>query len=693
MRSDGGRLIGPALVALLPLFALACAARQDAPGPIVKSIRFRGNHVVSSRDLSSAIATQSTGWWPFARKHAFDPVIWADDLKRIVRVYESHGYYSAEIVNEHVDTTKPGEVRLEVEVREGEPVRVEALDVEGLESLPAPDRDAAMKGLRLAPGRVFAEPAWEGVKDHVRSTLRNRSYAGVTVEGQARVDRATHEAAAQVKTVPGPSCKFGDIRVDTRGGEAIKPRWVWDEVRQAIPEGRRFSDADLAEARRRVIAMGVFGAVKVTAGEPDAAGRVPVLVETQEAPFHTLRLGGGVRIDQIRNEGRLIAEWTNRNFLGGMRRLTAHAEAGWAFIPSLFLAESASASGPPRNGPVGRARISFEQPRVFRVPTLRWLTSFDVDRTLEQTYDQAAGRLANGLVWRPHSSLTLTPSYHLEGEYLNGATPGTAFTTPLTLGCQTTTNACVVWLSYLEQAITWDRRDDPLEPRRGYYLSMSVQEGGGPLGGTFKYLRFLPEARGFLTFGPLTLATRLRVGELYTASGNPNDSAVDTRFYSGGAYSMRGFNERRLSPLLLTTPPPTSANPQPSSFTLPVGGNGLFEGNVELRWYLGNLVIAAFLDIGQVTEGQLSVSALGSLNYAVGLGVRYLTPIGPLRVDVGHRLLIGQPPVLLVPDASGRIMQQSYAVNNSCFGIGGSNVSTPVGDNLCALHISIGEAF
>jgi translocation and assembly module TamA len=291
--------------------------------------------------------------------------------------------------------------------------------------------------------------------------------------------------------------------------------------------------------------------------------------------------------------------------------------------------------------------------------------------------------------------LTLTPSYHLEGEQLDGATPGTVFTSPLTLGCRTTGNACFVWLSYLEEAITWDRRDDPLEPRRGTYASLSLQEGGGPLGGTYKYLRVLPEVRGYLTFGggPVTLASRLSVGELYTASGNPTDSAVDTRFYAGGAFSMRGFNERRLSPLLLTTPPATSGNPQPTPFSLPIGGNGLFDGSFEVRWYAtSHFVFAAFLDVGQVTEGQLGVSELGHLLYAVGPGVRYLTPIGPIRLDLGVRLPFGRPPPLFVPDATGRIVEQAYAVNTTCFGIGGK-VDTPVGDSLCALHISIGEAF
>jgi translocation and assembly module TamA len=644
----------PRLALLLPLLVLGCAAHQDVPGPLVKSIRFRGNHAVSSSALADAIMTQRTGWWPFATRHGFDPVVWDRDLDRIVRFYEARGYYDAKVTKVHVDTAKAGEVRLEVEVQEGEPTHLSSLEVKGLDGLPEADREA-------------------------------------------RVDRATRVATAKIEAHPGPLSSFGEIRIDSHGETAIRPQWIWDEVRQAIPEGRRFSDEDLAEARKRLVGMGVFGGVKVAAGAPDpATGRLPVLVETREAPFHTLRLGGGLRVDQIRNEGRFIAEWTNRNFLGGLRRLTAHAEAGWAVIPSLFAVQNQTGTVEERNGPVGRARLTFEQPRLFGRPPLRWTTSFDLDRTLEQTYDQAAGRFATGIAWRPRSSLTLGPSYHLEGEYLNGATPGTAFSAPLTLGCQTTGNSCFVWLSYVEAAITWDRRDDPLEPHKGFYLGLSVQQGGGPLGGTFDYTRVVPEARAFLSFADnaVTLAARARLGALYPSSGNPEDSAVDTRFYSGGAFSMRGFNERRLSPLLLTTTPATPSNPNPPTFTLPIGGNGLVDSSFEVRWRATtNLVIAAFVDIGQVTSDTLSVSDFAHLQYAVGIGARYLTPIGPIRVDFGRRLLLGQPVPLFVVNAAGQITQQSYAVNESCFGLGGSGVPTPVPDGLCAIHVSIGEAF
>ena len=298
-------------------------------------------------------------------------------------------------------------------------------------------------------------------------------------------------------------------------------------------------------------------------------------------------------------------------------------------------------------------------------------------------------------MWKPRASLTIFPSHHLQGDELNGPPGAGVLTSPLTLGCHATGTSCFVWLSYLEEDITWDRRDNVLEPRDGWYASLALQQGGGPLFGDFNYLRVLPEVRGYFSLGEhkeLTFAARFAVGELLPTSGNPDDSAVVTRFYGGGAQSMRGFNERRLSPLLESQLPPSPGNPNPPVVTLPIGGNGLIDGSFEVRYAItSNLLLAGFYDVGNVTVGRLEPDDFAHVLMAVGFGFRYLTPVGPIRVDIARRLPVGQPPPLYAVE-NGKIQQVDYKVDTSCFGLGGSGGSL-VTDNLCAFHISIGEAF
>ena len=691
-------------LSLVLSFGGGCAHKSPSTEPIIKKLDIAGNRALSDGAIEDKILTTKTGWWPFAKKYRFDPVIWSTDLQRIKRLYQTRGYYQAEVVRDQATPVPPDGVALKLQVQEGQPTRISRLDVQGLEALPDARRSALLAELPLASGQVFLERDWETAKGLLVTRLRNDGYAQVVVDGVALVDVHTQQAALKLAVRLGPQYRFGDIQIDTGGDTAIAPAWIWDQVRLAIPDGDFFSDEALGEAQHRVQNMGVFAAVKVTAGTPDPdSQRIPVRVETRESPLRTLKLGGGVRIDQIRNEARLVSEWSNRNFRGGMRKLTIHGEAGWAFIPNTYAVATNAQSGDTqlRNGPIARLQLDFEQPNFLRRPSLRERSSIALNRTLEQTYDDLGGRLVNGVIWQPRASLSIFPSHHLEGDQLNGPPGAGALTAPLTLGCHTSDQSCFVWLSYLEEVITWDRRDDALEPRQGFYASLSLQQGGGPLLGNFNYYRVLPEVRGYVSFGDdkeLTFAARLKIGELLPTSGSAQDSAVVTRFYGGGSQSMRGFNDRRLSPLLVSQLPPSVGNTNPTPVTLPIGGNGLIDGSFEVRYALTtNLILAAFYDVGQVTLDRLQPRDFQHLLMAVGFGLRYRTPVGPVRIDFARRLQVGTPPPLYEVTGTGQLQVDKYTVDDSCFGLGGSGGGPPgevhVPDNLCVLHISIGEAF
>jgi translocation and assembly module TamA len=678
---------------------VGCASQQKKQAPVVRDLRIEGNQEISSRQIKNKILTAKTGWWPFATKQYFDPVSWEADLRRIVRLYEARGYYQARIAHEAA-IPRPKGVALEVTIDEGQVTKVGTFEVRGLEALPAADREAALLKMPLKVGAPFEESDWDSAKSGIVPRLHDRGYAKATVEGEVLVDVKTHLAAVTIVVHPGVRYHFGAIDVKTAPQAQVPAVFVWEQARLAIHEGALYSDEALEEAQRRIFGMGVFGSVTVTVGTADATDVLPVVVTVREAPFRTLRLGVGVVLDQIHEEARLIGDWTHRNFLGGTRKLTIHAEAGWAFLPNIYAVASNDESEPSRNGPVADLGATFEQPRLGGHPSLKQQSSIDLSRTIQESYDNLGGRLAAGVVWQPRARVSIFPAYHLEVDYLNGSPINSAATAPLTLGCQTTTGSCVVVLSYLEEVVTWDHRDKPLEPRNGFYASMSLQEGGGPLQGDFGYFRVLPDLRAYVSFlddNALTFAVRLQVGELWAISG---ESAVVIRFYGGGANSMRGFSERRLSPLLEApipgTAPPAPGNPQPTE-TVPIGGNGMFTGSFEARYsVLENVRVATFLDVGQVTTGLFGVSDLPGVLWAVGVGVRYLTPIGPIRLDLARRLPFGTLPALYTSDpAAGTISgpSNSYPVDESCFGFFGSHPTTQVSDGACTLQISIGEAF
>jgi translocation and assembly module TamA len=697
----------PRTAGLLLVLLGSCATTEKNDTPIVHSLAIEGTHHVSAGTIEGLILTTDTGWWPFATKHRFDALVWDADLKRIERIYEARGFYRAQVKSAKVIPRKKDQVDLVIQVEEGPPALIDSVQILGLDDLPAGERAKVTGKIPLGRGTTFVEADWQRHKAEMLARLRGQGHAEAKVEGQALVDVAQAHARLTFLAAPGPAYRFGDISVASQPGAHVEPWRVREEVRLALDDSL-FSDETVDEAEGRIFGMGVFSTARVTVGTPDrSAGRVPVLVEVREAPMRTLKLGGGVAVDQIRQEARLISEWTHRNFLGGLRKLTLQAIAGWAFIPSVYGVARDNVAGS-RHGPIYRLRAEFEQPRFLGWPALRYQSLLENERSLEQTYDALGARARNGVSWKPVSTVTVFPSYQIQAYRLDGSyttTAQTALAAPLALGCNS--DPCFVLLSYLEQAITWDRRDNRLEPRRGHYLSLSVQEGGGPLQGDFTYLRIVPEARAYVSFGEqrwLTLAGRLELGTLLTSSGRPEDSAVVTRFESGGSMSMRGYNLRRLSPLILV---PATSGPDPVLVTLPIGGNGTIEGNFEVRMALmSSLVLALFADFGTVTRGPLEPAALGSLQLAVGFGLRYLTAVGPLRVDLGFRLPVGRPPPLYRGDGTeityevaasgdrtvpGR--ESGAHVDRSCFGIGGNSSGTWVRDGLCVFHISIGEAF
>ncbi len=687
--------IAGAVVGVVGVVILGCASQQKRQVPIVRDLQIEGNQHVPARQIKKKILTAKTGWWPLAGKQYFDPVSWEADLRRIVRLYVSRGYYQARIARESATPKPPDGVALAVAIDEGEITRVGTFAVMGLDELPAADRQAALGGLRLKVGAPFVESDWEAAKSGLVTRLHKRGYAKATTEGQALVDVKTHLAAVTIVVHPGARYHFGAIDVKTAPDAHVPALFVWEQTRLAIPEGALYSDEALEEAERRIFGMGVFGSVNVSVGTADATAAVlPVVVTVREAPFRTLRLGAGLVIDQIHEEARLIGDWTHRNFLGGTRKLTIHAEAGWAFLPNIYAVATNDPSEPSRNGPVADLGATFEQPRLGGHPAFKQQSSIDLSRTLQETYDNLGGRLAAGVVWQPRARVSIFPAYHLEVDYLNGSPINSAATAPLTLGCQTTSGSCTIFLSYIEEVLTWDHRDKPLEPRNGFFTSLSLQQGGGPLQGDFGYFRVLPDLRAYVSFlddNALTFAARLQMGELWAISG---ESAVVIRFYGGGANSMRGFSERRLSPLLEAPAPGTN----PTVYeTVPIGGNGMFMGSFEARYsLLDNVRVAGFVDVGQVTTGLFGAGDLPGVLWAVGVGLRYLTPIGPIRLDIARRLPFGTLPALYTTDPdTGAINppQYAYPVDDSCFGFFGSHPVTQVKDGACTLQISIGESF
>ena len=657
-----------AVLALACTFGVAgCLRARGTPEePIVVDVRLEGAHAVDAGDVLDKLATHPSGTWSWSEVYRLDPDALAADRRRVEAFYRSRGYYEARVVGveEVPQGGDRGRVTVVLKVVEGRPVRLTRLTVNGLDAAPEARERAAR--LPLREGDIFTEGAYDATRAALATALANTGWATAQVTQSAVVVPETATAEVTYDVTPGRRWKFGPV--DVVAGRQLPRGKILDQVLAVIRPGDWWDESRLPVAQARVFDLGAFGGVRIVRLEPDAArGTIGLVVLIQRAPFRTVRIGPGLGVEVIRWDAHLLMAWQDRNFLGDLRKLSTSLTLGYAWLPTLFR--------PTKEGTIGLAAVEFSQPGAFS----RWLDAsarVELEKGIEQAYDFYSERLKLSLPLRIAPRWRLIPSYNLEVYQLShfGAVFVPGVTTPTTSGA--TLENCqgsVCLLTYLEQLIGWDGRDDPLNTRRGLYVALSVQEGFHIASYGYRYLRLLPEARYFHPLGATVLALRARVGALIpiAETGAP---PIVARFFAGGPLSMRGYYTRRLAPMEL----------QGNEF-VPVGGNGLADGTVELRFPVaGNLGGAVFLDGGAVSDASAVPTAwtgaldLGAIQWAVGFGLRYHTPFGPVRLDVAARL----------PDRWSSANSAFPAVPFTLWPDGALHR-----EPIVAVHLSLGEAF
>jgi outer membrane protein assembly factor BamA len=194
----------------------------------------------------------------------------------------------------------------------------------------------------------------------------------------------------------------------------------------------------------------------------------------------------------------------------------------------------------------------------------------------------------------------------------------------IALGLNPETNAQSGTLNALKLEGRHATTDNLLDSRNGYILSASVEQAGGLLPGGFRYTGVSAEARHFQPISTgMVWANRVQMADLAAPADDPGAVPFSKKYFLGGATTIRGWGRFEVSPL---------------AAGLPIGGNSLFLFSSELRAHIvGNFGAVAFLDTGNVWAGSWGIR-LNDLRYAVGTGLRYQTPIGPLRLDWGYQL-------------------------------------------------------
>jgi len=516
--------------------------------------------------------------------------------------------------------------------------------------------------LRSTAGAPYVEIDAVRDQDGLLAYYRDRGFLTAAVSLERRV--ATDETAVDLAFTVNEGQQITIGRITVLGDERVSEQQILEELR--LVPGQPLGAASLATARQRLADMGVFRSFSVEAvdrlsGETEGH----VVVTVVEAPATTVGFGlgleGGSRARRAPDGTALddVVEFVPRGFFEiGRRHLGGRNRAVNLFTRiGLRRSDRENLSETVQEFRFTEYRVTgtFREQHAFRSET-DLLVSLGSEQAVRPTYNYLR-HAANAEFLR-----RLSPRVNVSGRYTLDFTR--LFDEKIPEEDQPLIDRLFpqVRLSYISGGVSWDGRDLPLTPTRGTLLSADAALAARAIGSEVGYVKGFFQAVNFRPIGSTPGTVLALRGQLGMASGFPrNLTAVDAagevrtdilrdlpvseRFFAGGSTTVRGFALDRLGVFDPNCVPCSVVNPTTG---LSIGGNAVVILNAELRRALTNinrnLAVVAFLDGGNVFP-RVSGLDLSRIRGGAGFGVRYDSPLGPLRLDFGFkldRLVIGE---------------------------------------------------
>ena len=623
-----------------------------ARGPLhrVVSVDVDGNRAVSRADLASLLAVQPGD--PFVASRI------ARVASAVTELYRQRGFAQASVKTEFNilperrddgQTFRPVAVRLIV--TEGLPTVVSELVVMGAQAI-AEQRIRAALG--LVAGQPFYRPQLDVDRAAIERVYQNEGFRSVEVQPEIDVADEGRRVVLRWRIKEGPRSLIDHVLVT--GNRRTSDELIRREI--ALQPGRPLGDELLIESQRRLAALGLFRRVRIVELPHGSSPNRDVLIEIEEAPSTTISYGGGVEAgrrlrpaeeggqaeERIEVAPRGFFEISRRNLWGKNRSISLLTRV--SFRPRDPAIDSAD---PTDLGGYGfneyRVLGTFREPRPFNASGDLQLTAF-IEQAIRSSFNFNRRGVRAEYARRVRQALRVSGRYSLDRTRL--------FDEKIQQEDQVLIDRLFprVRLSTLTGSLLRDSRDDVIDPERGAVLGFDATMAARAIGSEVGFLktfmqafgyRYLPHAAG------LTFAAGLRLGfawgferlvERRAPDGTPillpdgqpvfdvvDDVPASERFFAGGDTTVRGFVLDRLG-----TPETRNAD------GFPTGGNGLVVVNFEMRSpYWKGLGGVGFFDMGNVFKDAGDVR-LRYLRPTAGFGVRYRSPIGPVRADLGFNL-------------------------------------------------------
>lgn len=587
------------IILLLTLALLSYTAWADKP-PTVKTIRFTGNVHIEDGRLEEQMNTREksfiqrlTFWKPGL---IYNPVILEDDISRITGFYARNGFPAVSIQQSTAFVRKGKRAIIDIEIREGKPVRIGEIKWNELsDSVTVDILGQALKDLPLEKDQIFRDHLVFAAENKVVKRFSDRGFPLARVSRNLSLDHDTSFANIRFKIDPGPFIRYGDIYVV---GDSLVPE---SYIRQNITlkPGQIFSIKELDKTQMKLVSLDLFRFITVRALIDSLAGnRVPVVIRVSEMPRWSVRAGAGYGTE---DKQRFSLNVMRRSFLGGARKLVLSAKHSYyepidislKFIQPNFPLEGIDMSVSPfflhqkeQSFEVRKTGAGITFQHALKGRSSVWLNlgmeRNDVeDRSTERNLED------------------------LEDLILLNNKAG------ITLGTMI------------------DKSNDMFDPIRGYKISSQLTLMGPDKISDYSYYKFMADGSKYFPMGSgMIMAARLKTG-IIMPLGKSGVTPIEDRFLAGGANSLRGWARNRISPV------DESGNQ--------LGGDTMFESGIEFRFPIYEIFGAAvFMEAGNVWREAYKYDFL-DMRYDIGAGLRIKTPIGPARIDLATPVFEGKP--------------------------------------------------
>jgi outer membrane protein assembly complex protein YaeT len=601
---------------LLCILAGTAAACKEDGGVKVSSFTFKGTRAVTPGQLKSVLATSASSKVPWGTKHYFSRAQFEADLKRIVAFYKDRGYPDARVTTFDAKLNDAQtSVSITVTIDEGQPVVVERLVFDGFEPLPEQHRNALKNELPLKLGQPLDRALLQASREAALDELRDHGYPYASVRIAESDGSSARARVVSLTADAGPIARFGPIEIS--GNAAVSDNIVRRQL--TYRPGQLFRQSALQESQRKLYGPELFDFANVEPLQVETRpAAVPTRVTVTEGKHQKVNFGVGYGTEE---KARVQVDWRHVNFLGGAR--TAGILARY--------------SGLDRG-----VRFNFKEPYFFRprndlaLSAQSWHSdepAFKLDTTGGRATVSHRFRRGGGPVLGSRASTTFSLTYANEHESYRisqAALDDPTFRDELiALGLDPRPGPNQGKGSGTRSAISLDggrnTTNNLLDAKQGYVASIHLEQAGKWLAGSYDYYELTTEFRLYQSIGSrLVAAGQARLGSIAPIGDPETMVPFFKRYFLGGATNLRGWGRYEVAPL--------------SGEGLAIGGHSFVNVSTELRanvWRSLGAVI--FLDAGNVWSNRWNFD-LHDLRYDVGPGLRYQTPIGPIRADLGYQL-------------------------------------------------------